>query len=177
LSVQIMETTENVMRKIKISKVALNIGVGKSGEVLERAKKILKDLTGHKPCPRKTKRTIRDFGIHKGESIATMVTLRDNDALETLKRLLIAKEMKISSSSFDQRGNCSFGIREHIEIPGIKYDPEIGIFGLNISVSLGRAGYVISKRKRARSKIGKNHRVTKEETIKFFKEFLGVDVY
>ncbi|MCP8304459.1 MAG: 50S ribosomal protein L5 [archaeon] len=168
---------KNVMRKIEIGKVVLNIGVGKSGEVLERAKKILKELTGHRPCHRKAKRTVRDFGIHRGESIATMVTLRGDDASETLKNLLIAKETKLPSSSFDKRGNCSFGIREHIEIPGMKYDPEIGVFGLDVSVVLERPGHRVSRRRRARSKVGKNHRVTQEEAIKFFKENLGVDVY
>ena len=168
---------ENAMRKIKISKVVLNIGVGRSGEVLERAKKILEELTGQKPCPRQAKWTIRDFGIRKGESIATMVTLRGDKAIETLKHLLSTKEMKLPSSSFDERGNCSFGIKEHIEIPGIKYDPEIGIFGLDTSVLLDRPGYRISKRRRARSKVGKNHRVTQVEAINFFKEVLGVDVY
>ena len=175
--VQSIEKIENIMRKIKIGKVVLNIGVGRSGEVLERAKKILHDLTGHKPCTRKAKRSVRDFGIHKGESIATLVTLRGNEAVEILKRLIIAREMRLSSSSFDRRGNCSFGIKEHIEIPGIKYDPEIGIFGLNINITLERSGYNVSKRRRTRSKVGKGHIITQEESIKFFKELLGVDIY
>ncbi|MGB9659763.1 MAG: 50S ribosomal protein L5 [Nitrososphaerales archaeon] len=174
---QTIKTAENVMRKIKIGKVVLNIGVGKSGDILEKAKKILEDLSNQKPCPRKAKRTVRDFGIHKGESIATVVTLRGDNALRTLKRLLLAKGMRLPISSFDDRGNCSFGIREHIEIPGTKYDPETGIFGLNVSVLLERPGYRVSRRRRARSVIGKNHFVNREEAIKFFKEALGVEVY
>jgi large subunit ribosomal protein L5 len=165
------------MRKIKIGKVVLNVGVGKSGDILEKAKKILEDLSNQKPCPRKAKRTVRDFGIHKGESIATVVTLRGDNALRTLKRLLLAKGMRLPISSFDDRGNCSFGIREHIEIPGTKYDPETGIFGLNVSVLLERPGYRVSRRRRARSVIGKNHFVNREEAINFFKEALGVEVY
>ncbi len=85
--------------------------------------------------------------------------------------------MRLPISSFDDRGNCSFGIREHIEIPGTKYDPETGIFGLNVSVLLERPGYRVSRRRRARSVIGKNHFVNREEAIKFFKEALGVEVY
>jgi len=165
------------MRKIKIDKVVLNVGVGKSGDILEKAKKILEDLSNQKPCPRKAKRTVRDFGIHKGESIATVVTLRGDNALRTLKRLLLAKGMRLPISSFDDRGNCSFGIREHIEIPGTKYDPETGIFGLNVSILLERPGYRVSRRRRARSVIGKNHFVNREEAINFFKEALGVEVY
>lgn len=176
-NIQTLEVVENVMRKIKIGKVVLNIGVGKSGEALERAKKILEELSNQKPCSRKAKRTVRDFGIHRGESIATMVTLRGDNAMKTLKRILLAKGMKIPISSFDERGSCSFGIKEHIEIPGTKYSPEIGIFGLNVSVLLERPGYRVSRRKRAKSKIGKNHRVNRDEAIKFFKEVLGVEVY
>lgn len=174
---QTIKTAENVMRKIKIDKVVLNVGVGKSGDILEKAKKILEDLSNQKPCPRKAKRTVRDFGIHKGESIATVVTLRGDNALRTLKRLLLAKGMRLPISSFDDRGNCSFGIREHIEIPGTKYDPETGIFGLNVSILLERPGYRVSRRRRARSVIGKNHFVNREEAINFFKEALGVEVY
>lgn len=174
---QTIKMAENVMREIKIGKVVLNIGVGRSGDILEKAKKILEDLSNQKPCPRKAKRTVRDFGIHKGESIATAVTLRGDNALRILKRLLLAKGMRLPVSSFDERGSCSFGIREHIEIPGTKYDPETGIFGLNVSVLLERPGYRVSRRRRARSMIGKNHFVNREEAIKFFKEALGVEVY
>ncbi|MEM3382846.1 MAG: 50S ribosomal protein L5 [Nitrososphaerales archaeon] len=176
-NIQKLETVENVMRKIKIGKVVLNIGVGKSGEVLERAKKILEEISSQKPCPKKAKRTVRDFGIHRGEPIATMVTLRKDNALKTLKRILLAKGMRLPISSFDDRGSCSFGIKEHIEIPGTKYAPEIGIFGLNVSVLLERPGYRVSRRKRAKSKIGKTHRVNRDEAIEFFKEVLGVEVY
>jgi large subunit ribosomal protein L5 len=174
---QALKTVENAMRKIKIGKVVLNIGVGKSGDVLERAKKILEELSNQKPCFRKAKRTVRDFGIHRGEPIATMVTLRGDNALKTLKRILFAKGMRLPISSFDERGSCSFGIREHIEIPGMRYDPEIGIFGLNVSVLLERPGYRVSRRKRAKSKIGRNHRVNRDDAIRFFKESLEVEVY
>jgi large subunit ribosomal protein L5 len=59
----------------------------------------------------------------------------------------------------------------------MRYDPEIGIFGLNVSVLLERPGYRVSRRKRAKSKIGRNHRVNRDDAIRFFKESLEVEVY
>ena len=56
-----------------------------------------------------------------------------------------AKGNTVNGRSFDNFGNYSFGIREHIDIPGVKYDPQIGILGLGISVTLTRPGYGIRK--------------------------------
>jgi len=132
---------ENVMRNIRIGKVVINIGVGKSGEPIERATKVLEEITGQKPSSRLARDTIRDFGIHKGEPIAVMVTLRKNRAVEVLKKLLAAKNNQVKASSFDNFGNVSFGIREHIDIPGIRYNPEIGIWGMDVAIVLERPGY------------------------------------
>ena len=167
---------ENPMRRIKISKVVLNIGVGKSGEPLEKAAKVLEQLTGQKPSFRKAKRTIRDFGIHRKEPIGVMVTVRGEKAKELLRKLLKAREDRLPSSSFDEFGNVNFGIKEHIDIPGMKYDPDIGIFGMNVCVSLERPGYRVMRRRRMRSKVGRKHRIGREEAIEFFKREFGVEV-
>lgn len=167
---------ENVMRRIRIGKVVINIGVGKSGEPIERASKVLEEIAGQKPSSRIAKDTIRDFGIHKGEPIAVMVTLRKERAIEVLKKLLVAKNNTIKASSFDDFGNISFGIREHIDIPGIKYKPEIGIFGMDVSITLERPGYRVSRRSKMPSKIGKKHRITKEEAMEFLRNTLNVEV-
>src|SRR5262245_43083211 len=113
------------MKKISIDKVVINIGVGKSGEPIERAKKALLELTGQQPAVRGAKKTVRDFGIHKGEPIGAVVTLRRTQAAEFLKRVVAAKKNSLKSSSFDNYGNLSVGIHEHIDIPGTKYNPEI----------------------------------------------------
>ncbi len=170
------QVKENPMKTVKISKLVLNIGVGRSGDIIERAKTLLKDFSGQKPSSRNAKRTVKDFGIHKGEPIGVIVTLRGHSVPELLKRLLIARNNKISRSSFDDTGNCSFGIREHIEIPGIKYNPDIGIFGMDVSVVLQRSGYRVMTRRRAASHIGKKHRVIPEDAIKYFKTTLNVEV-
>ena len=167
---------ENPMVKPRIEKVVVNISVGKSGEPLEKATKVLKELTGQKPCKRKAKKTIRDFGIRKGEPIACVTTLRKQGAMDFLKKVLHVVDNKLSKSCFDNRGNFSFGLKEHIEIPGIKYDPEIGIFGMDISVSLKRPGLRVKNRQRAEAKIGSKHLLTPEEAMVFVKENLGVDL-
>jgi large subunit ribosomal protein L5 len=167
---------ENVMRNIRIGKVVINVGVGKSGDPIERAAKVVEEITGQKPSNRLARDTIRDFGIHKGEPIAVMVTLRKKRAVEVLKKLLAAKNNQVKASSFDNFGNISFGIREHIDIPGIRYKPEIGIWGMDVAIALERPGYRVSRRSKVPARIGKKHRITKEEAITFFKDKLQVEV-
>lgn len=167
---------ETPMIKPKILKVTVNISVGKSGEPLEKASKVLEQLTGQRPIKRKAKKTIRDFGIRKNEPIACLVTLRKEKAAEFLTKALQAVDNKISKDCFDRNGNLSFGIKEHIEIPGTKYVPELGIFGMDISVSLGRAGYRVKERRQTKSKIGRSHLLTPEEAIVFVKDTLAVEI-
>jgi large subunit ribosomal protein L5 len=171
-----VEVRENPMKTVRISKVVLNMGIGRSGDIIERAKTLLKDLTGHNPSSRTAKRTVKDFGVQKGEPIGVTVTLRGEEASDVLKRLLAAKENKISRNSFDGTGNYSFGIREHIEIPGVKYDPDIGIFGMDITVVFERPGYRVRRRKRAASDVGKKHKVVDEDAVEYFKTSLNMEV-
>ncbi|MEM2937434.1 MAG: 50S ribosomal protein L5 [Candidatus Bathyarchaeia archaeon] len=167
---------ENPMLKPRIEKVVVNLSVGKSGEPLEKASKVLKDLTGQTPCKRKAKKTIRDFGIRRGEPIACIVTLRKHRAMEFLKKVLHVVDYRLPKNCFDRHGNFAFGIKEHIEIPGVKYDPEIGIFGMDICVSLSRPGWRIKSRQRAKAKIGSKHALTPEEAMVFVKDALGVEI-
>jgi len=164
----------NTMKQINLEKVVINIGVGKSGEPLERAKNGLEELTSRKPTQCGAKNNVRDFGIHKGEPIGAKVTLRNTHALEFAKRIIQAKNNQLRKSSFDNYGNISVGISEHIDIPGAKYNPDIGIFGMNVCISLSRPGYRILNKSNPR-KLGKNHRISKDEAIEFFKN-LGVEM-
>ena len=167
---------ENPMLKPKIDKVVVNLSVGKSGEPLEKAVKVLEELTGQTPCRRKAKQTIRDFGIRQGESIACIVTLRKQSAMEFLNKALPVIDKKIPRSSFDKQGNFSFGIKEHIDIQGVKYDPDVGIFGMDVCVSMVRPGYRIKTRRREKAKIGSRHILSPEESIVFAKNVLGVEI-
>lgn len=167
---------ENPMRRIRVAKVVVNIGLGKSGEAIERGKKVLLQVTGQAPTQTRAKRSVRDFGIHKGEPIGVLVTVRGEGTTALIDKLLTAREKKLQESSFDSRGSVSFGVKEHIEIPGIRYDPAIGIFGMNVSVLLERAGFSVAKRNRRTSPVGKGHLVSKEEAIQYFKDGFEVTV-
>ena len=164
------------MKKISLSKVILNMGIGKSGEPIEIGKKALEQITGKKANARNAKKSQRDWGVRKGEPIGVAVTVRGNDATKLLKKLLEAKDNQIKERAFDNEGNLSFGIKEHIDIPEIKYDPKIGILGLEVSVSLARPGFNIKLRSTHKTKVGKNHRITKNDSIKFLTEEFGVKI-
>ncbi|MDR1992213.1 MAG: 50S ribosomal protein L5 [Nitrososphaerota archaeon] len=167
---------EHPMLKPKIEKVVVNLNAGKSGEPLEKANSVLKEITGRNPVKRRAKKTIRDFGIREGESIAVVVTLRKQNAVTFLKKILPVVDNKISSRSFDVRGNFSFGLKEHIDIPGVKYDPDIGIFGMDICVTVNRPGHRIKIRKRQSKSLGPKHVLTPEESMVFIKQTLGVEI-
>jgi large subunit ribosomal protein L5 len=164
------------MRQVVLDKVVLNIGVGEGGERLEKAEKVLNQITGMKPKRTLAKKTIREWKIHKKDPIGCIVTVRGQKGMQLLGRLLKAVDNRLKESSFDPYGNFSFGIKEHIDIPGIKYDPEIGIFGMDVCVSLARRGYRIARRRRARRKIPMSHRVTKEEAMEWVKTNFGVQI-
>jgi large subunit ribosomal protein L5 len=172
----IKRSSTNPMLQPRIEKIIVNMSVGKSGEPLEKAATILQQLTGQKPCKRKAKKSIRDFGIRKGEPMACIVTLRNEKAKEFIKRALQAVENKISKRSFDKLGNFSFGIKEHIDIPGTKYVPELGIHGMDVSVTLSRKGQRVKNRHKAESRVGVKHRLTPEEAITFVQDEFGIQV-
>jgi len=170
------EPEPNPMRTIRLAKVTVHIGVGKSGEELESARKVLGEITGQKPCTKQAKRTLKDFGIREGEPIACLTTLRGDNAASFLKRGLEATGNVLKASSFDNNGNFAFGIKEHIEIPGTKYVPELGIFGMDVIGTLERPGFRIKRRRIRPSQVGKKHRISRDEAIKFVTERFGIRI-
>ena len=170
------QTTQNVMKNISLDKVVLNMGLGKSGDVIEVAKRALEQISGKKPSARNAKETQRDWGVRKGEPIGVAVTIRGEDAKVLLKRLLEAKGNQVKGRSFDDFGNYSFGINEHIDIPGVKYEPSIGILGLGISVTLTRPGYGVRTRSKHKASVGKTHVITSQEAKDYLVKEFGVTV-
>lgn len=166
----------NVMRKPKISKVTVNIGVGEGGEKLAKAEALLENITGQKPIRTFSKITNPNWGIRKGSPIACKVTLRKEKSENFLKDALSAVDNTISGSSFDDHGNVSFGIKEHIDIPGVRYDPNVGIFGMDVALTVEHPGYRIKRRKVKKKKVSKKHQLNRDETIQFLNEEYNVKV-
>lgn len=165
----------NPMRRIMIEKVVVNISPGKPGEPLEKAKQVLTLLTGMKPAERRARKTIKEFGVRRREAIAAIVTLRGSRAEEFLERAFTAVGRKVKASSF-QNGVFSFGVKEHIQFPGVKYDPKIGVLGMDICVKLCRPGFRVMYRRRRRNRVGRVHRITREEAINFMRQRFGLEV-
>ncbi len=163
------------MSELAIEKVVLNIGVGQAGDRLSRASRVLEMITSHKPATTMSSKTIRDFNLRKGLTIGVKVTLRKKEAEDFLERAFFAKDYRIPNYSFDRQGNAYFGIPDYTDFKGMKYDPDIGIFGMDVAIVFKRrGGYRLRRRKIAAKKIPQKIRVTKEESMKFLKERFNV---
>ncbi len=156
---------DNPMRKIGISKVVVNIGSGNEEKQADAARRLIELVTGRKPADEISKNRRPAFKITRGQRIGAYVTLRGKTANETLKRLLDAADNKVKLSGLTTN-SLSFGIREYIDIRGVKYDPSIGMLGMNVNVSFSRKGRRVSARKRLSSKIPARHAKISADEIK-----------
>jgi len=163
----------NKMREIRVEKVTLNIGTGKEQPMLEKGLILLKNITGAKPVKCYAKKRIPSWGVRPGLPVGCKVTVRKNTH-DLIVRTLSAVDNTLDESNFDDFGNVSFGIEEYIDITGVKYDPKIGMLGLQVCITLGRAGYRIARRKIGQRKIHRRHSIKKEEAIEFMKKMFNL---
>ena len=164
----------NPHRAVRVIKVVVNAGVGESGEPRTKAEKVLEMVTHQKPVATRSHSTNRDFGIRKGQEIGAKVTIRGDAAIDFLKRAFEARDHQFDVDSIDRNGNFSFGIADYTDFSGMKYDPEIGIHGMDVAVEMGRAGYRIRQRRVQSRRIPKALRSTRDETRTFLAQSLGV---
>ena len=169
--------SENPMRALRVEKVTVNIGVGEAGEKLVKAQKVLEMVTGQKSVQTISKTVNRDLGIRVGMPLGCKVTLRGEAAEAFLVRALSIRENKVYSYSFDKEGNMSFGISDYTDFDGMKYDPEIGIFGMDVNVVIRRVGGCrVERRALLSRRIPKEHRVQRDEAIAFGKNKFKAEV-
>lgn len=158
------------MLRPKIGSIKINVSIGMAGNPLEKAKTIIQNLTEQDPVETKAKNTWRSWGIRKHQPVGVTVTIRGQKAYELLMRLFHAKDYKLKERSIDRTGNFAFGIKEHIDIPGMNYDPNLGIIGMDVLIQMERIGYRVKRRSYKTNKIGKSHFLKPVETKIFLKE-------
>jgi large subunit ribosomal protein L5 len=164
------------MEQVRLGKVVLHISVGNNWDRLQKARDLLESLTGQTPITRRAKKTVKAFNITQNDPMSCLVTLRGDLARDTLDKMLEAVGGRVKATSFDRAGNFAFGIGEHLDIPGVKYDPAIGIFGLDVAVELVKSGNRVKVRKYKRSALGDSGKVEPAEGMRFVEEEFGVEV-
>ncbi|MFC4551982.1 MULTISPECIES: 50S ribosomal protein L5 [Halorussus] len=162
------------MREPSIEKVVVHMGVGEGGRELANAEEILEDVTGQQSVRTLAKSTKPEFGIRQGDPIGAKVTLRDEEAEEFLRTALPLANIR--KRQFDDTGNFSFGVAEHTEFPSQEYDPNVGIYGLDVTVNLVRPGYRIAKRDKVSRSIPSSHQLTVEDAVAFLEANFDVEV-
>ncbi|GAD53126.1 LSU ribosomal protein L11e (L5p) [Halarchaeum acidiphilum MH1-52-1] len=162
------------MREPTVEKAVVHMGVGQGGRELQNAEEILEGITGQESVRTTAKRTEPEFGIREGDPIGAKVTLRGAGAEDFLMQAFDV--VSLSRAQFDDTGNVSFGIEEHTDFPSQEYDPNIGIFGLDVTVNLVRPGYRVSKRDKRSQPIPENHRLDADDAISFLEANFDVEV-
>ncbi|KAB1193678.1 MULTISPECIES: 50S ribosomal protein L5 [Haloferax] len=168
------EAEFHAMRDPRIEKVVVHMGVGEGGRELAKAEDILEEITGQESVRTVSGRASQDFGVRRGEPVGAKVTLRGDTAVEFLETALPIADL--SYSSFDETGNFGFGVEEHTEFPSQEYDPQIGIYGLDVTVNLVRPGYRVKKRDKRSRQIPSSHRMTVEDAVAFIESTFDVEV-
>ena len=172
-----MSENLNPMIVPRITKVTVNIGVGEGGRRLQLAEQVLEVLTGMKPVRTLSKKTNRDLGTRKGAPIGCKVTLRNEEMVNSfLKDAFWVRESILPEYNFDAQGNLSFGISDYTDFPNQKYDPDIGIFGMDINIVLERPGHRVSRKRRNKSRIPKSHMIGRDESKEWFVEKFGLNI-
>jgi large subunit ribosomal protein L5 len=135
---------DNVMQVPRITKIALNMGVGEAvgnKKILENAVADMAKIAGQKPVTTKARVSVASFKIRDGWPIGCKVTLRRKKMYEFLDRLVnislprVRDFRGVSGRSFDGRGNYNMGIKEQIIFPEIDFDAVDAMRGMDIAIA------------------------------------------
>ena len=103
--------------------------------------------------------------------------MRDSEKVASfLKDAFWVRQNTLPGYNFDQSGNLSFGISDYTDFPDQKYDPDIGIFGMDVNIVLERPGHRVSRRRRRNRKVARNHRVIRDECKQWFVDNFGITI-
>ncbi|MCL5440546.1 MAG: 50S ribosomal protein L5 [Candidatus Marsarchaeota archaeon] len=163
------ETPANKMHEVEVNKLVINIGTADDDQRQVSARRLLELITKRKPADGISKKRLPEFKIVKGKKIGAFVTMRGDESTATIGRLFEAVDKKVKEESISEN-TVNFGIREYIDINGVKYDPKVGMMGMNVNISFKRKGGRVATRKIKRGKIPERHKMVTREEIK---EFLG----
>ena len=134
---------KNIYMAPKIEKVVLNMGLGSDAtdsKILKSCEEDMAKITGQKPVTTKFKKSVANFKTRKGSKAGLKVTLRKNKMYEFIDRLVnialprIKDFRGLSTNGFDNFGNYTFGVKEHIIFPEVNFDKVDKIRGLDISI-------------------------------------------
>lgn len=134
---------ENSMQVPRLQRIVVNVGIGKIAEQEALVKKVeedLKKITGQAPAFALAKKAISGFKVKQGDKVGIKVTLRGKRMWEFLERLIVGTLPRIKDfqgialTNFNQTGDCSVGIREHIVFPEINPDETSYVFGLQVNI-------------------------------------------
>ena len=134
---------KNLNMSPELEKIVINMGLGIDGndnKIIKSCEEDLSKITGQKPVITKFKKSVANFKTRKGSNAGLKVTLRKNKMYEFIDRLVnialprIKDFRGLSTSGFDNFGNYTFGVKEHIIFPEVNFDKVDKIRGLDISI-------------------------------------------
>ena len=134
---------KNLNMSPELTKIVINLGLGIDGndnKIIKSCEEDLSKITGQKPVITKFKKSISNFKTRKDTKAGLKVTLRKNKMYEFIDRLVnialprIKDFRGLSTTGFDNFGNYTFGVKEHIIFPEVNFDKVDKIRGLDISI-------------------------------------------
>ena len=132
---------KNVMEVPKLDKIVLSLRLGKEKDNAKAFNTAVEELTliaGQKAVITTAKKSVANFKLREGQKIGAKVTLRGDKMYEFFDRLIsvalprVRDFQGLSTTSFDGRGNYSFGVKEQIIFPEIIYDKIDAVRGFDI---------------------------------------------